>query len=101
MSKIPVWHKEGWRPAGYKRCICPKCNTVCSTNAYARSKHVCAVIHILVAGFAMCIFTKAVPRDWPTGHKWVGLEERGKATCRDCRRACRSLPIPLVPKGTA
>jgi len=41
MSRAPVWLREGWRPAGPGHCKCPKCGAVVSTNAFARTRHVC------------------------------------------------------------
>lgn len=33
--------KEGWRPNGPGRCICPGCRSTVSTNALARARHKC------------------------------------------------------------
>jgi hypothetical protein len=41
------------------------------------------IVHILHYGLPLCRFTAAVPRDWPSGNKWVGLGEPG-ATCTRC-----------------
>jgi hypothetical protein len=33
--------KDGWRPNGPGRCICPHCRATVSTNALARARHKC------------------------------------------------------------
>jgi hypothetical protein len=52
------------------------------------------VIHLLHEGFPLCGFSELLPRDWPDGHRWVGLDalgpgvrEEGYApTCEACKR---------------
>jgi hypothetical protein len=44
-------------------------------------------VHILVAGAPLCRFSAATPQAWPPGHKWVGIDQREKATCHDCLAA--------------
>lgn len=43
------------------------------------------VVHILHHGRPLCgAFPGKVPRDWPEGHKWVGLDERHLCSCGEC-----------------
>lgn len=42
------------------------------------------IVHILHHGLPLCRFSTAVPRDWPEGHRWTGLDAAGDATCREC-----------------
>jgi hypothetical protein len=44
------------------------------------------VLRILVTRGPLCHFSAAVPDAWPAGHRWVGLGDREKATCPECRR---------------
>jgi hypothetical protein len=44
MAKQAQYLQEGWITHGPGRCKCPRCLTVCSTNALARSKHRCPPI---------------------------------------------------------
>ena len=44
MTRQPQYQKEGWLTHGPDRCKCPRCLTVCSTNAFARAKHKCPPI---------------------------------------------------------
>jgi hypothetical protein len=39
-------------------------------------------VHLLRAGFAVCAFSKDVPGEWPSGHKWAHDVEH--VTCPDC-----------------
>jgi hypothetical protein len=42
-------------------------------------------VHVLHYGRPLCGFSLEVfPRDWPPGHRWVGLDELGDATCPRC-----------------
>lgn len=41
-------------------------------------------VHVLRHGHPLCYFVGSVPAGWPQGHTWVGMEERGKATCATC-----------------
>jgi hypothetical protein len=40
-NRNPQFLKEGWRPHGPGKCVCPNCGSICSTNAMARARHVC------------------------------------------------------------
>lgn len=48
-------------------------------------------VHVLHYGLPLCRFTTDLPIDWPHGHKWVGLDDIGVATCPEC------LHIALLP----
>lgn len=54
--------------------------------------------HILRHGYPLCAFSDLVPRDWPEGHRWVGLEDRKDATCARCLEVLRRVPPPEVLK---
>jgi hypothetical protein len=41
-------------------------------------------IHILLRGLPLCDFSHDVPQLWPTGHKWVSVEDIHLATCPRC-----------------
>lgn len=43
-------------------------------------------VHILHEGRALCGL-QGLPADWPDGHRWVGVEDKGRATCVVCKRA--------------
>ena len=47
-------------------------------------------VHILEEGLPLCGFTSHIPSDWPPGHIWVGLGEKDKATCPECKAAMAS-----------
>lgn len=49
------------------------------------------VIHGLLGGSPLCHFSRAVPRDWPDGHLWVGLSEAEKITCTECKKAAEKV----------
>lgn len=42
--------------------------------------------HILHHGLSLCSMSKrhGVPGQWPDGHRWVGLDDKEKATCKAC-----------------
>lgn len=42
------------------------------------------VVHVLRHGFAFCAFSAETPRHWPAGHVWVGLDDKGRASCAPC-----------------
>lgn len=42
-------------------------------------------VHILRHGMPLCGFSRDVPRDWPPGHLWVGLDDQTMATCLGCK----------------
>jgi hypothetical protein len=44
-------------------------------------------VHILHHGLPLCRFSTALPRDWPEGHKWTGLDEIEDARCGACMAA--------------
>ncbi len=47
--------------------------------------------HILHHGFALCGL-EGVPSAWPEGHRWVSVEDKGRATCAKCKLAAGTLP---------
>jgi hypothetical protein len=52
-----------------------------------------AVVHILNLGLPLCLFTRAMPVDWPPNHKWVGAEDsdlRGVVNCDGCMAVWRA-----------
>lgn len=49
------------------------------------------IVHILQHGNPLCRFRAGVPRDWPEGHKWVGIEDYSDANCPMCVRALHKL----------
>ncbi|MEK7547252.1 MAG: hypothetical protein AAB536_03695 [Patescibacteria group bacterium] len=49
------------------------------------------IIHGLQAGFALCGFSQAVPRDWPVGHKFVEFRDIKNITCPECRQEAENL----------
>lgn len=46
------------------------------------------VLHVLFRGLPLCGRFKSVPAQWPSGHKWVSLTDRERATCAECRARC-------------
>lgn len=42
-------------------------------------------IHILLYGRPVCGFSSKTPNLWPTGHSWVGPDDKDKATCPACK----------------
>jgi len=42
-------------------------------------------VHILRHGYPLCRFSFALPKDWPEGHQWVGVEDAEQATCQGCK----------------
>lgn len=55
------------------------------------SAYLSGVVHILEAGFALCRFMERPPKDWPTGHSFVGIRCKDKATCPGCQAVARYL----------
>lgn len=58
---------------------------------HPRGCHACGTkgarnMHILMHGLPLCRFSTEVPRDWPRGHWWAGLNMRDvpKVNCRVC-----------------
>lgn len=49
------------------------------------------MVHLLVAGRAVCGFSRLVPRDWPAGHVWVGISGAHQASCKTCLRLAEEL----------
>ncbi len=45
------------------------------------------IVHVLEKGYPLCGFSSELPRDWPEGHKWTGLNDLEPATCLECRAA--------------
>lgn len=45
-------------------------------------------IHILQEGFPLCRFSNAIPKDWPAGNQWVGMDGKKDATCVRCLQEC-------------
>lgn len=46
------------------------------------------VIHVLHEGMPLCGFSSEVPRDWPRGHSWIGIDTMivgGVDECVACR----------------
>jgi hypothetical protein len=46
------------------------------------------VVHILAAGYPLCMFTTLLPGYWPRGHVWVSIAETGfdsHELCAECR----------------
>lgn len=43
-------------------------------------------VHVLMAGRAICGFTKAAPAQWPAGHLWVNFDGMAVVTCSKCQR---------------
>jgi hypothetical protein len=41
------------------------------------------VVHILMCGRALCGLP-GVPRDWPSHHRWTGIDDIDHVTCTDC-----------------
>ncbi|TSC91093.1 MAG: hypothetical protein CEN90_641 [Parcubacteria group bacterium Licking1014_17] len=50
-----------------------------------REKESSMVIHILDSGLPLCGFSRESPAFWPEGHKWVDVEDKGRATCPGCK----------------
>ena len=52
-------------------------------------------VHVLHGGLPLCRFTNKVPRDWPEGHRWMGLvgarEQPEKVTCLPCSADLRMI----------
>jgi len=48
-------------------------------------------VHVLLHGAALCGL-RGLPSDWPDGHRWVGIEDKRRATCAACKRAVDALP---------
>jgi len=55
-----------------------------------------AIVHILLAGRALCGRT-GEPGDWPPGHMWVSLHEFGLATCLGCVVRASTVNPPPKP----
>ena len=46
------------------------------------------VVHVLLAGYPLCGFSRGVPSTWPRGHKWARLDtELEHANCEACKTA--------------
>lgn len=48
------------------------------------------VVHIMRKGYPLCGFSQSLPKFWPTGHSWVGLENKQQATCENCLNSLES-----------
>lgn len=51
-------------------------------------------VHVLSAGFPLCMFTQDVPAKWPTHHQWVSFESPNAsltANCRPCLKVLRNM----------
>ncbi len=50
-------------------------------------------VHVLRWGRALCpaLIPLLFPKDWPEGHKWVGIQQHEDATCEPCKQ--RALEI--------
>jgi len=48
-------------------------------------------IHVLYQGQPLCGFSPTVPRDWPKGHLWVGMEDIKDANCSVCKTRAKKL----------
>ena len=44
------------------------------------------VVHILLAGWPLCGFSRELPSGWPKGHLWVPVSESAEANCPGCVR---------------
>lgn len=55
------------------------------------------IVHILVAGKAVCGFMETMPYTWPDNHKWVEVRKARESNCESCRRKVN--PIFLGGKG--
>lgn len=45
------------------------------------------IVHVLDRGWPLCMFTSALPCDWPHGHVWVSAADAahaGKDICAEC-----------------
>lgn len=61
-----------------------------------RSVFTLPAVHILHHGLPICGFTRLLPRDWPSGHSWVGFDEKQLATCAGCKAIAESPANPSV-----
>jgi hypothetical protein len=49
-------------------------------------------VHILKTGLPLCGFSKLVPREWPTGHYWVSIQDPARfrrVNCTGCQEAIK------------
>lgn len=44
------------------------------------------IVHILYHGQPLCGFSSEVPAHWPSGHLWVCVEDKERATCPECKK---------------
>lgn len=51
-----------------------------------QSAYTGTIVHTLWRGRLPCNFTKALPRDWPPGHAWVGHNAADAITCPACKQ---------------
>lgn len=61
--------------------------------AKALKNHKDIEVHVLMQGVAICMGKnlKKAPREWPSGHSWVPVDQFREATCKKCARMALKL----------
>lgn len=48
-------------------------------------------VHALLHGQPLCKFSREMPREWPTGHVWTGVENLENINCPPCKAEAEKL----------
>lgn len=49
------------------------------------------VVHVLLYGLPLCLFTRDFPRDWPEGHVWTEHTDMDNISCSGCKEKAEKI----------